>query len=240
MSLSTLKSNEILFIPEEIVQLFKVWIGSHLGCFLWSILAPHLGYNLSSKLHWSQIANSIHRSIIAKYITFNGFKMIPNLQLASKSKEYMSSMTFPNVSVSNMCQSFFITDLIYLISQHILNQPYRKDLIIHHVAALIIHYCSQKYEPSLWILACISEILTVFTGLASLSDWHKNKQLSKVIVAIRLMSIIFVRLPLWIYLLYLPLVKNVVQSWIIASSSGVLFLILDSYWIYTGFKKLFS
>jgi hypothetical protein len=145
---------------------------------------------------------------------------------------------FLNPSVNFLSKNFFITDLLFLVVQHLTKQPYRKDLIIHHIVALACHHYVGKYAPSLWITACISEVLTCFTGLASLSDWHQNNKLSKIIIGLRLLSIILIRMPMWFWILYVTIYKKVIKKFGLAIFFGLLFISLDSYWLYLGIKKL--
>jgi hypothetical protein len=127
-----------------------------------------------------------------------------------------------------MYLSYTSLDLYYLY----ITKSKRIELIFHHIFTIIAYIqlyatCNLSHESSLSHIFLLAELLSVcnyiFRGSIFLTYW-------------RLLVILFIRIPIWIYMIYTTNLLYHTFSKYLTQFASICMPILDIYFLYTNFK----
>ena len=160
--------------------------------------------------------HSIYRSVYCLLITI--------FSLYQTSYNWNELRQFPMLKATNsslLINNFMFVYMIYDIWYFFYSKKIRYDLLLHHILCMIVFYNYKNYF--IMTYGSMAEIISAMNWLSLI-----NKKYNNFTRIFRILSIILIRLPLWINLIFLYI--NTVY-YINVLCIMVIFILLDIYWL---------
>ena len=228
-------------IASMILRIFS-WSPMMMLFIVWSIaqLFVHTLFNRKYPEHDSHgfksvvVAHNLYRSIIC-FIFFLGGMLIWDQSI--KPMQFTNLMTQQEVLLKTSAY-YMIGDLIFgLLSHHV--SRLRLDLVLHHVIALMyMALCWYTGTLYAWSFVCVTELLSVWTGLGSYAIYMEYDTLRRFCYFTRMVTIVAWRIPWWVTavsclnLFHLFLFKLVLVCGI------TVILAMDLFWLHKCIKGM--
>lgn len=195
------------------------------------LITYHIYYNIFKFfIDDNYVLLQIYRSLICLYISLRSSKICyENLdQFSINPIEYSN---YDIISLNNFILSFFIADLINLYFHDIR----RLSLIIHHLFCILIYYTYCIYlnnSSLLFSFFAMAEYISIGSGLDEFFKYHKMKNTQFWTKLFRALVIVFIRIPIWTYLLVICYIYSMpFHSHISCILGFVTMTSLDIYWL---------
>lgn len=150
------------------------------------------------EVYFGKISHGISRSIACFYFSLAGTKLWLTCSINNLSNTDLYNIKQLSISMI----TYFNWDLVVIYYQYCMNicNP-RIDLTVHHTLAIVGFYSINRIYPNflyLTIYGAMSELLSIFSGLKLLSTKLGWLELESNLIKIRLIIIIFWRIPVWL------------------------------------------
>jgi len=185
------------------------------------------------------MAHDVYRSIMCGLFTLFG---LYTWLIVNENKNCIDCILEYNYffdTVSKLAQLYMVIDIVMIFVGQYYGIKFRVDLFLHHVMAIIIiKMCTYYNLQFVWGLIGISELLSIWTGLASYGRYANHYKLRKECYKFRVLTIVAWRLPWWISLSqYYYLVHTIVML-VVLVLAGIIILFLDTYWLIQCIKRI--
>lgn len=224
-----------LFSYCPLLFLFFTWLSCQIILHLWfdSQYPKHDVSGIKSLV----VAHNVYRSIMCFLFFVCGVYIwntsIKTLQLDSLHDEQMGLLIISGY--------YMIGDLIFAVLSHHVSRI-RIDLMVHHLIGLfyiLLCWYSRILYP--WSFVCVTELLSVWTGLGSYATYMNYYGLQEFCYLARIATILFWRIPWWITAIsYLNIFSWAIVKLILVSGITTI-LAMDLYWLHKciiGIKAL--
>jgi len=204
------------------------------------LIQYHIYYNIFKYIiNDNYVLLQIYRSLVCFYISINSTKICyKNIE-----EFRIDPINYTNKEISylnNFILSFFVSDLINLYFHDIR----RLSLIIHHFFCIFIYYtyCIYLNNSSLiFTFFAMAEYISICSGLDELFKYNKMKNTQFWTKLYRAIIIIFIRIPIWMFLLYICYIYNLpIHSYISCILGFTVMTCLDLYWLNICLKYCFN
>lgn len=172
---------------------------------------------------------NIYRSIMCTYFVVKSLEFLKNENnILENCFKYNSSLE----PLIILFSSYIIIDIIYTL----LRTNKRFDLLLHHLVVLIIIIIGYKNKlvGNIFPILLLNEAISIVSGFDSVELNCKKFKQSVLFKKIRKYIILFIRLPIWGFMIYQSIKDNKLVSnntiKVVVLSINIIMIILDFYW----------
>lgn len=172
---------------------------------------------------------NIYRSIMCTYFVVKSLEFLKNENNILQNCFKFNSSLEPLIILFS---SYIIIDIIYTL----LRTNKRFDLLLHHLVVLIIIIIGYKNKlvGNIFPILLLNEAISIVSGFDSVELNYKKFKQSVLFKKIRKYIILFIRLPIWFFMIYQLIKDNELVSnniiKVIVLSINIIMIILDFYW----------
>lgn len=172
---------------------------------------------------------NIYRSIMCTYFVVKSLEFLKNENNILQNCFKFNSSLEPLIILFS---SYIIIDIIYTL----LRTNKRFDLLLHHLVVLIIIIIGYKNKlvGNIFPILLLNEAISIVSGFDSVELNCKKFKQSVLFKKIRKYIILFIRLPIWFFMIYQLIKDNELVSnniiKVIVLSINIIMIILDFYW----------
>jgi len=204
------------------------------------LIEYHIYYNIFKYIiNDNYVLLQIYRSLVCFYISINSTKICyDNIE------EFRINPTnYTNKEISylnNFILSFFVSDLINLYFHDIR----RLSLILHHIFCIFIYYTHCVYLKNsslIFTFFAMAEYISIVSGLDEFFKYQEMKNTQFWTKLFRAFVILFIRIPIWTYLLVICYSYNLPYYSRVSCILGFAVMTsLDIYWLNICLKYCFN
>lgn len=220
-------------------------LGTIAACLLIHLAAhKSSGQPFAVNLKLSRGIMALLMVVTALFVLWRHFDLWPKIFLIEQ-----PGLSLTSQLVSAFC-GLLLADLVWLGFGLRFGAKARHDLIVHHVLGLIMCGVAFHFEAGyiLILVALVSEILPVTTGIAGLGEALGRPAIKRLSSWLGLLAILVIRLPLWSFffarILILLRTSQTVESlnWIYPFGLAILIAVtvLEVFWIRAYLRSLSS